>query len=109
VRFLVDAQLPPRLAAWLVARGHEAVHVESIGLRHDDDGPILQWAISNDAVLVTKDRDFAPRPVEPPSPIQIVWIRTGNVSNRVLFERLEVGWPAVEAFLIANQRVVEIR
>jgi predicted nuclease of predicted toxin-antitoxin system len=30
VRFLIDAQLPPRLATFLTTRGHEAVHVESL-------------------------------------------------------------------------------
>jgi hypothetical protein len=27
VRLVVDAQLPPALAQWLVTRGHDAVHV----------------------------------------------------------------------------------
>jgi len=27
MKFLVDAQLPPALARWLVAKGHQAAHV----------------------------------------------------------------------------------
>jgi predicted nuclease of predicted toxin-antitoxin system len=31
MRFLIDAQLPPALARWLAERGHEAVHVVTVG------------------------------------------------------------------------------
>jgi predicted nuclease of predicted toxin-antitoxin system len=41
-------------------------------------------------VLITKDKDFVP--AESPRPqFQVVWIRTGNVPNRVL-----IGAPVVE-------------
>jgi len=30
MKFLVDAQLPPGLAGWLEARGHEAGHVHAV-------------------------------------------------------------------------------
>ena len=33
MRFLVDAQLPPALADWLVERGYEAKAVRDLGLR----------------------------------------------------------------------------
>jgi predicted nuclease of predicted toxin-antitoxin system len=33
MRFLVDAQLPPALARWLAAQGHEAAHVGDLGLQ----------------------------------------------------------------------------
>ena len=38
MKFLIDAQLPPRLVGWLVARGHEARHVVDLpdGLRMPD-------------------------------------------------------------------------
>jgi predicted nuclease of predicted toxin-antitoxin system len=39
VKFLVDAQLPSALAGWLREVGHEAAHVEDVGLREADDGP----------------------------------------------------------------------
>ncbi|MGH7886297.1 MAG: DUF5615 family PIN-like protein [Candidatus Binatia bacterium] len=30
MKFLVDAQLPPRLARWLQAEGHEAAHTRDL-------------------------------------------------------------------------------
>lgn len=40
MRFLVDAQLPPTLARWLVDHGHAATAVREVGLRESDDGSI---------------------------------------------------------------------
>jgi predicted nuclease of predicted toxin-antitoxin system len=37
MKFLVDANLPPGLAAWLRERNHEAIHVnDQLGLALDD-------------------------------------------------------------------------
>jgi len=40
VRLLVDAQLPPALARWLTAQGHEAQHVFDVELTNAPDGAI---------------------------------------------------------------------
>ena len=40
MRFLVDAQLPPALARWLVAAGHEAEHVGDRGMEAASDAAI---------------------------------------------------------------------
>ena len=59
MRFLVDAQLPPALAGWLREQGHEAEHVEDVGLIASTDAAIATHAETNGAVLVTKDEDFS--------------------------------------------------
>ena len=51
--FLVDAQLPPGLASWLAEQGHTAQHVVELDLGDN--------ALSLDAIIVTKDEDFAER------------------------------------------------
>ena len=61
MRFLIDAQLPPALARWLEQAGHEAKHVEEVGLREAEDAPIWRYALANQAVILTKDEDFAGR------------------------------------------------
>ncbi|MBY6243489.1 DUF5615 family PIN-like protein [Methylosinus sp. Sm6] len=58
-RFLVDAQLPPALARWLVAVGDEAEHVSDVGLGGARDDAIWRFALACGAVVVTKDEDFA--------------------------------------------------
>jgi len=37
VRCLIDAQLPPALARWLTAEGHDAIHVIDVGLAQAPD------------------------------------------------------------------------
>jgi predicted nuclease of predicted toxin-antitoxin system len=58
MRFLVDAQLPPALAAWIRQRGHEAQAVRELGLRDAEDEEIWTHAIELDAIIVTKDADL---------------------------------------------------
>ena len=84
MRFLVDAQLPPALARWLVAAGHEAEHVGDVGLGGAKDHAIWAYAVSVGAVIVSKDEDFAQRKVMKNAGPQIVWIRRPNTRRREL-------------------------
>ena len=59
MRFLVDAQLPVRLARHLEAAGHDAVHTSDLPeANRTTDGEIARLADAEDRVVVTKDRDF---------------------------------------------------
>jgi predicted nuclease of predicted toxin-antitoxin system len=40
MRFIVDAQLPPALARWLAAKGHEAEHVADLQMEAASDAAI---------------------------------------------------------------------
>ncbi len=55
MKFLVDAQLPPALAAWLVEAGHEAVALREVGLRDASDQEICSFALAKGYIIVTKD------------------------------------------------------
>ncbi len=59
MRFLVDAQLPARLAQFLSSAGHEALHTSELpeGNR-TTDRRIVEVADDNNRVVVTKDQDF---------------------------------------------------
>lgn len=109
MKFLVDAQLPPALARWLCAQGHEAQHVEELGLREAEDREIWTQAMSMNAIIVTKDEDFPARAGrETPSPV-IVWLRIGNATNRALLQWLEPRWTHVVTLLTAGQQLIEVR
>jgi predicted nuclease of predicted toxin-antitoxin system len=58
VRFLVDANLSPDVAARLRLAGHDAVAVREIGLQDADDDTILDAALADDRVVVSHDTDF---------------------------------------------------
>ncbi len=59
MKFLVDAQLPPALAVCLREAGHEAKHVDDVGLRDAEDGAVWAHALQGGLIIVTKDEDFA--------------------------------------------------
>ncbi len=84
MRFLVDAQLPPSLARFLETQGHEAKAVREVGLREAEDPAIWSFALSGSWIVVTKDEDFAERALQAPSGPQVLWLRIGNSTNRVL-------------------------
>jgi predicted nuclease of predicted toxin-antitoxin system len=44
IRFLIDAQLPPKLAQALIEAGYIAEHVEDVGLRNGNDAAIWEYA-----------------------------------------------------------------
>ena len=58
MRFLIDAQLPPGLAHWLIRQGRAAEHVADLDLADAEDAAIWLKAKSLSAILITKDEDF---------------------------------------------------
>ncbi len=108
MRFLVDAQLPPALARWLVGQGHEATHVFDFGLAAADDRIIWQRAADTGAVIVTKDEDFALRRTLEETGPAVVWLRLGNTRKNALLRWLEPLLPDVLAALERGEALVEI-
>jgi predicted nuclease of predicted toxin-antitoxin system len=45
MRFIVDAQLPPALARWLAAKGHEAEHVADQQMEAASDTAIWDFVL----------------------------------------------------------------
>lgn len=109
MRFLVDAQFPPALAQWLESRGHEAKAVREVGLREADDSVIWTFADQGGWVVVTKDEDFVELVLRHKSGPQVVWLRIGNSTKRVLLAWLEPLLPDMLREIGASQRIVEVK
>ena len=62
-------------------------HVYSLGLHEASDKEIWDYACKNDFVIVTQDSDFNERSLVFGYPPKIIWLRTGNVSTKSLFEK----------------------
>ena len=88
MKFLIDAQLPSRLARWLDSKGHEAVHTRDLpeGNRTDDRA-LNTRSVRDQSVLVTKDEDFVDSFLLRHEPHKLLLITTGNIRNQEL-ERL---------------------
>lgn len=109
MNFLVDAQLPPALANWLTLQGYTAQHIDDLGLRNAEDVVIWNRALGSEAIIVTKDEDFAERTARTTSGPVIVWLRIGNSTNRALLHWLEPRWTEVMVLLDAGNRLIEVR
>jgi predicted nuclease of predicted toxin-antitoxin system len=109
MHFLVDAQLPPSLANWFAVKGHSGIAVRDIGLRDSPDTAIWTYAQCTDAVIVTKDEDFAQLAAIRRPPPRVLWIRLGNTTNADLVRALEARWPEVVEHFEAGTPVVELR
>lgn len=108
MRFLVDAQLPPALARWLVAKGHEAEHVADKEMQAASDTAIWDYALTSSAAIVTKDEDFAQRKVLTAVGPVVVWIRLPNTRRRDLLAWFETILPDVLAALERGETLVEV-
>ena len=108
MRFLIDAQLPPRLADHLSKAGHTAEHVHPIGLGAATDAEIWAHAAGIGATLITKDEDFAALVQADPHGPPVVWIRLGNTTNEVLWRALEPILPELVEALGRGERLVAV-
>jgi hypothetical protein len=81
VKFIVDAQLPPSLAAALRQAGYDAAAVREIGLREAKDAAIWNYALASH------------RQCHQPGVVRLVMPQ----------------WPSMLARLQAGDRLIEVR
>lgn len=58
MRLLIDANLSPRVSAWLRSAGFDAIHVADVSLVTAADETILAYAAVNELVIISADSDF---------------------------------------------------
>ena len=85
MNFLVDAQLPRRLARHLRAAGHDALHTLDLpdGNR-TKDREINALSLRDQRVVVTKDEGFVTSFFLARRPHKLLLISTGNIGNAEL-------------------------
>jgi len=84
------------------------VALRDIGLRDASDLEICSHAIEYDYIVVTKDEDFVTLVGRRHGP-RILWVRIGNVVNRVLLAAFEAKWPEIVVHLESDNPVVVFR
>jgi predicted nuclease of predicted toxin-antitoxin system len=108
VKFLVDANLPPRLCVWLRSHGHEAEHLVDRDLLTATDTEIWRIGSLERVVIFSKDVDFYERALLLGEPPQVVHVSVGNCSNTMLFDVLDSEWREIERALLAGSRLISI-
>jgi len=98
VNFLVDAQLPRRLAYRLRDAGHDVVHTLDLpaGNRTTDE-EINELSIRDLRAVITKDTDFVDSFLLLQRPHKLLLVSTGNITNADLEALFVAQIPAIAA------------
>lgn len=105
--FVIDMNLSPKWCDLLTAEGWQAVHWADIGDATATDSAIMEWAISQQAIVITLDLDFgailaATKALGP----SVVLIRTQDALPESIGTRLVQALHDVEQELLSGALVV---
>lgn len=100
MNFLVDAQLPRRLALRLQTLGYDALHTLDLPLANrTPDAVINALSLLEHRIVITKDADFVNSFLLSGQPYKLLFIATGNIANveleTLFFQHLDM---LLEAF-----------
>jgi predicted nuclease of predicted toxin-antitoxin system len=109
MKWLIDNQLPIKLATYLAARGHDCSHILDLGMDEADDVEVWRLADREQRVLISKDEDFIFLANRPGDTGRLVWVRLGNCRNAALIAAFDRVHDALVQALETGQRVVELR
>lgn len=108
MKFLVDAQLPKRVASLLSGLGHDVLHTLELPLgNRTPDSVLRRISMSDKRIVMTKDSDFVDSFILQGEPYALLWLTTGNVSNDVLCDRLKAIASLLE-LVFQSARYVEL-
>jgi predicted nuclease of predicted toxin-antitoxin system len=82
MKFLVDAQLPVRLARFLQNAGHDTIHTRDLPEHNaTPDAVINLISLQDQRIVITKDSDFVQSFLLQNQPYKLLLITTGNIKN----------------------------
>ncbi|MDA1016161.1 MAG: DUF5615 family PIN-like protein [Planctomycetota bacterium] len=93
--WLIDAQLPRRLAVRLNDLGENALHTLDLDEGNATTDTEICHADAGGRAVISKDRDFVDSFLVTGTPLQLLWVRTGNISNDVLLALFESLLPRI--------------
>jgi len=87
MKFLVDAQLPVRLARFLQTSGYDTIHTKNLPQQNStSDTQINDISVQQERIVITKDSDFVDSFLTINKPYKLLLITTGNLKNSELEE-----------------------
>ena len=105
----VDVHISPAVAKWIAAElGHPALSVRDLGLRNAKDKDIFAAAGQAQAIVMTKDADFAEMVDRLGPPPAVIWLTCGNTSNAALRILLKGTLPKAIELIDHGEALVEI-
>lgn len=108
MNFLVDEQLPESLCRFLLSKGFDAVHVNTLRSGQKmPDMDICERSMKESRVVISKDSDFLKRFLLLREPHKLLFLTTGNIKNSDLLLLFEANFPLILRELTHNN-VVEM-
>lgn len=97
LKFLIDTQLPYTLVKKLKALRADAIHTTYFSDGHLlDDIRIIEIAIEQERIVITKDSDFQDNFLLKGAPPKVLLLKLGNISNNDLFKVIESAYKMIE-------------
>jgi predicted nuclease of predicted toxin-antitoxin system len=108
MKFIVDAQLPRRLARFLQDSGFDAIHTLDLPQQNTTpDSNINQLSIAQERIVITKDSDFVDSFLTIQQPYKLLLVSTGNIKNAEL-EAIFVTYMPQIIELLTEYKYIEI-
>ncbi|MDJ0549122.1 MAG: DUF5615 family PIN-like protein, partial [Microcystis sp. M49637_WE12] len=108
MNFLVDAQLPVRLARFLQAAGHGTIHTKDLPQQNaTTDAEINALSIQQNRIVITKDTDFLDSFLISQEPYKLLLVTTGNITNVELEALFQNNLPQIKA-LFTQHSLIEM-
>ncbi len=107
--FLLDNMIAPRVCEFLLQILPQCSHVSDNGLIDKQDSSIADFALNNNLVIVTKDKDFYWLSVDRPKSPKVIWLQAGNTSTNQIISLLNSHISMLNEFLKANRTFLIIK
>ncbi len=106
MKYLIDAQLPRRLAHYLRDRGHDVLHTRDLPQgNRTGDSAINTISMREQRIVVTKDADFITSFMIYGQPYKLLLVSTGNIGNDDLVDLFTKHIEPIETALTAYSLV----
>ncbi len=103
MKFIVDAQLPRSLSKLLTDKGHDSIHTLELPERNATDDLIInEISLREERIVISKDSDFYNRFFRKLEPHKLLYLTTGNITNKELLEIFEKNLDKIVAQLETN-------
>jgi len=87
MKFLIDANLPFKLAKALINKGFDILHTDNLpDKERTPDKEIRKISVEQDRIVITKDSDFLDSHVIQGIPAKLLLVTTGNITNKELLD-----------------------
>jgi predicted nuclease of predicted toxin-antitoxin system len=107
LKFIIDTQLPPKLARFLATKGSDAIHTTFFPDGHLlQDKEIRAIAIQEHRIIITKDNDFFDSYLAQGAPPCVLLLQFGNIKNNELLAYFDQEFKYIEALFDGGAELV---